>query len=117
ISPAGRRVPLRPSNCRPRSAIDWNRSLRKLLSIGTVCMAPGNGRALKSPAYCLSIIPRRPLGDDRLDCVEAVGERRRAGLKDDRRFDLAEKSVSHRRNRLEAGALGDLFGAEFLAAP
>jgi hypothetical protein len=42
--------------------------------------------------------PRRPLRDDGNECVEAVGERRRPRLQDERGFDLAQEAVAHRGN-------------------
>ena len=58
-----------------------------------------------------------PFGDDCGERVEPVGQRRRAGLQDQRRFDLAQEAVGDGGNRGEAGPGGDLGGHEFLAAP
>src|SRR5690606_36352993 len=55
--------------------------------------------------------------DDAGDFAHAIGERGGAGLQDDRRLHLVQLAVAHRRNRVPAGAGGDLVGAEFLPAP
>ena len=44
----------------------------------------------------------RPFRDDGFDGVEPVGQRRRARLQDQRRLDLAQEAVAHRRDRVEA---------------
>src|SRR5689334_18935243 len=55
--------------------------------------------------------------DEALQRGEAVGQRGGAGLEDERRLDLVERAVAHRRNVLEAGTRRQLLGTEFLAAP
>src|ERR1043166_7662490 len=59
---------------------------------------------------------RRPLRDDPRERLEAVGQRRRAGLQDQRRFDLAQEAVADRGQRLEARPYGELRRLKFLAA-
>ena len=49
--------------------------------------------------------------------IEPVGQRGRTGLQDQRRLDLVQFTVAHRRNRIEARARGDFRRHEFLAAP
>ena len=58
-----------------------------------------------------------PFRDDARQRVEAVGQRGRAGLQDQRRLDLAQEAVAHRRDRVEARPRRDLRRHEFLAAP
>ena len=41
---------------------------------------------------------RGPFGDDAGERIEAVGQRRRSRLQDERRFDLAQEAVAHRRD-------------------
>ena len=58
-----------------------------------------------------------PFGDDSGERVEPVGERRRAGLQDQRRLDLAQPAGGDRRNPRKTRPGGDLGRHEFLAAP
>ena len=60
------------------------------------------GRADASWRRRSSYALRRPFRNDRGERVEPVGERGRAGLQDQRRFDLAQPAVAHRRDRIEA---------------
>jgi alkaline phosphatase len=56
-------------------------------------------------------------GTDNIASVEPVGQRGGAGLQDQRRLDLVDAALAHRRDRLPARARGDLLGAHLLAAP
>ena len=49
--------------------------------------------------------------------VQPVGQCRRAGLQDQRRFDLVQLTVAHRRHAGPAGACGHPLGSKLLAAP
>src|SRR5215467_8172804 len=60
---------------------------------------------------------RRPFLDDGGERVEAVGQRRRPRLQDERRLDLAHKVIAHGGNVGETRPRRDLGGHEFLAAP
>ena len=44
----------------------------------------------------------RPVADDAHQLIEPVGQRGRAGLQDQRRLDLVQRAVAHRRDRVEA---------------
>src|ERR1700730_2739734 len=76
---------------------------------GSSPFATGAGRAL----------PRRsfPMSQRGEDCVEAVGQCRRSRLQNQRRFDLDNAVVPHRRDRIPAGSLPDLVRNDLLAAP
>src|SRR5262249_47003036 len=60
---------------------------------------------------------RRPFLDDGGERVEAVGQRRRPRLQDERRLDLAHKVIAHGGNVGETRPRRDLGWHEFLAAP
>lgn len=51
------------------------------------------------------------------DRVQTVGQRRRAGLKDQRRLDLDDAAVAHGRDHAPSGPLRDPFRPHLLAAP
>jgi len=51
------------------------------------------------------------------ECIEAVGQRCGSRLQDQRRFDLDDAVVSHRRNCSPAGSLTDLARNDLLATP
>ena len=67
-------------------------------------------RSTRAPCIC-------PFRDDAFQRIEPVGQRRRAGLQDQRRLDLAQEAVAHRRDGVEARPRRDLRRHEFLAAP
>src|SRR5579859_1552358 len=69
--------------------------------------------------YRLSLrcAPRRPPLHHRVQGAKSIGERGWARLQDDRRFDLVELAVAHRRHVGPAGASGHSLRAKALAAP
>src|ERR1700679_2396906 len=86
-------------------------------------------RAVRDPAQAVTriysefsrtggtVINRSRIGDNRLQCGEAIGQRRRTRLQDQRRFDLVNGAAPDRGDAVEAGPLRHLVGTKLLAAP
>src|SRR5262249_45218389 len=89
------------------SSIAAARRARRFLSL----IIEFSSCATPSRAHC------RPLLDDAGKRVEAVGQRRRTGLQNEWRLDLAQEAVAHCRNLSESRPRRDLGRHEFLAAP
>src|SRR5215471_18029106 len=74
-------------------------------------------RLLESLGQQSSNVRLNRICDDRLQRRQAIGQRSRPWLQNQRRFDLVQRARFHRWNAIEAWPLGELFRTNFLAAP
>src|SRR5258708_7792525 len=78
---------------------------------------PPRRRSCADPPPRAGGLPLRPLPYYLVDGVEPVGERRRTRLQNQRRFDLVQLAVAHRRHRVPSIPGRHLIRPEALAAP
>ncbi len=87
----------------------------------TMCGGPALVAAFDYMADEMARLPARlsggPAANDRRERVEAIGQRRRSRLQDQRRLDFTQPAVVHSRDRIEARSRCDFCRHEFLAAP
>src|SRR5262249_54574001 len=82
-----------------------------------IATAPGHDDLHHAIRTSLARLSRRPLLDDGGERVEAVRQRRRPRLQDERRLDLAQKTVAHGGDFGETRPRRDFLRYKLFAAP